>query len=115
MQIVMGLICFAGGLKDKAFQILHMFGISCMQRFIRTIADKWSVKYNVLNDVNVKAFFQFSFDNLNFHCKFAKVYQTADKVTGRMLNLLTGQIYHRVKGGDQSAPSCDVPPNNPTK
>ena len=51
------------------------------------------------DEIDKKAFWRVTFDNLNFKRIFAKTFQTTGQVLGRMLNLLTGQVTHQTEQG----------------
>jgi hypothetical protein len=96
MQNMVELSLLAGDVKDKFCDMLTMFGLTTTSRHIRSLILTWSQKKDVLSEVDTKTFWRFSFDNLNFLRKFANTFKLGGKVTGRMLNLLTGQITHRI-------------------
>jgi hypothetical protein len=94
VQNMVGLSLFAGGVKDKICDLLAMFGLTTTSRTVRSLIQTWSKKRDVLSELDKGSFWRFSFDNLNFLRKFANTFKLGCKVTGRMLNLLTGQVSH---------------------
>ena len=103
LQSVIGLAAYAYGLRDKGFKLLNMFGITCGIDLIRRLANDWSKSRKVTEEVDQKAFWRVTFDNLNFKRKFAKTFAVGGEVEGRMLNLITGQVSHQaeIKKGSQ--------------
>ena len=96
LQTLLGLVAYAGGLRDKMFNVFSKFGICCSLKHVRTLQEFWSKKRNVMDEISPTAFWRISFDNLNFLRKFANVcIYGAQAAAGRMLNLLTGQVTHR--------------------
>ncbi len=73
IQTLLGLLAYAGGLRDKMFDIFSKFGICCSLEHIRVIQENWSKKRNILNEVDKSSFWRVTFDNLNFLRKFANV------------------------------------------
>ena len=115
LQSMIGLAAYSGGIRDKVFEMLSMFGITCSITYIRNMADKWSKKRNVLDEIDKRSFWRVTFDNLNFLRKFSKTFKLGGQVAGRMLDLLTGQITHRVQveGNTQNVHACqDVSGSN---
>ncbi len=115
MQIVIGLSAYAGGLRDKVFDIFNYFGLSCSIRYIRRHADHWSKKRNILDEIDRKGFWRITFDNLNFARRFAKTFQYGGQVAGRMLNLITGQVSHRKENTDASSLQGDLLKQTPSQ
>ena len=97
LQSMIGLTMYAGGLKGKIIQLLSLFGVTCGDEHIRRQANAWSSKRNVTDELSKEKFWRVTFDNLNFLRRFAKTFTYGSQVAGRMLNLLTGQVTHRVK------------------
>jgi hypothetical protein len=97
LQTVIGHCLYAGGLRDKVFDILSTFGITCSLEQIRKHIAHWSAKRNILDEIKCTSFWRISFDNLNFLRKYAKtfLYGAATAVAGKMLNVLTSQVTHR--------------------
>ena len=95
LQSVIGLAAYAYGLRDKGFKLLNMYGITCGIDHIRRLATEWSRSRKVTDELDEKAFWRVTFDNLNFKGKFAKTFAIGGEPEGRMLNLLTGQVSHR--------------------
>ena len=97
LQSVIGLAAYAYGLRDRGFKLLNMFGITCGIDHIRRLATEWSRSRKVTDEIDEKAFWRVTFDNLNFKRKFAKTFAVGGESSGRMLNLLTGQVSHRTE------------------
>ena len=97
LQSVIGLAAYAYGLRDKGFKLLNMFGITCGIDHIRRLATEWARSRKVTDELDEKAFWRVTFDNLNFKRKFAKTFAIGGEPEGRMLNLLTGQVSHRTE------------------
>ncbi len=98
LQTMLGYTAFAGGLKEKFINMFHMFGITCSAKSISLYASFWSRVRNICKELNPLKFWRITFDNLNFKRKFAKTFTSGDgiKVEGRQLNLITGQVSHRL-------------------
>ena len=94
VQTIIGLSMFAGGLKDNGYRILNHFGLSCSIKHIRRMAKSWSSVRKCIDEINHKHMWRITFDNLNFNRKFAKTSALGGDKSGRMLDLLTGQVSH---------------------
>ena len=97
LQTINSFVAYASGLRDRAFDMFNMLGVTCSVRHMRNYAHFWSEKREILDEINPNSFWRISFDNLNFHRKFAKTFVCGGTTSGRMLNLITGQVSHRVK------------------
>ena len=95
-QTIIGLFCYAYGLRDKGFEILNAFGCSCSIDHVRRHGDYWSSHRSALNELDVKKLWRISFDNLNFKMKYSKDLKS-DGGPDRALNLITGQVAHTHK------------------
>ena len=90
-QTKLCVVAYMFGLRDKGFDILNAFGIICSIDQVRKHGTFWSKKRCVTDELNKKAFWRVSFDNLNFKMEFAKCLGVAmDGV--KMLNLITAQV-----------------------
>lgn len=90
LQLMLGLECFAYGLKDTGLHVLNMFGITCSIKTVRKRAATWSKSRKCVDEMDKRSFWRVTIDNLNFKRKFAKIFQNGGDVRGRMLNLITG-------------------------
>ena len=92
-QTLIGLFCYAYGLRDKGFEILNAFGCSCSVDHIRRHGDYWSQQRSAIEELDTKKLWRVSFDNLNFKMKYSKDL-IGDGGPKRALNLITGQVVH---------------------
>ena len=92
-QTLVGLICYAYGLRDKGFELLNMLGCTCSIDLIRKHGSFWANKRNAVDELDCKQPWRVSIDNLNFNIKFAKNLTAQDGRPKKMLNLLTGQVH----------------------
>jgi hypothetical protein len=95
MQTVIGLAMYPYGLRDSGFHVLNRFGLSCSIKHIRRMAKSWSSQRKCIDEISIKHMWRVTFDNLNFSRKFAKTNRLGGEQSGRMLDLLTGQVSHR--------------------
>ena len=72
MQNILGLIAYACGLRDKGFSILNKFSVICSINHIRREASKWSNMRRCIDEIDKKAFWRITVDNLNFLKKVFK-------------------------------------------
>ena len=94
-QTLVGLVCYAYGLRDFGFSILNMIECCCSIDHIRKHGSYWAKKRitsQELLDTGTK-FWRVSFNNLNFKIKYAKKISMSG-IT-KMLNLITSQVYCR--------------------
>ena len=94
MQTVIGLVMYASGLRDSGFHVLNRFGLSSSIKYIRRIAKVWSLRRRCIDEINPRHMWRITFDNLNFSRKYAKTSMLGGEKSGRMLDLLTGQVSH---------------------
>ena len=64
-QTLFGVIVYLFGLRDRGFDILNSFGILCSVDQVRKHGKFWSKKRCATDELNKKAFWRVSFDNLN--------------------------------------------------
>lgn len=69
---LIGLFCYAYGLRDKGFEIMNAFGCSCSIDQVRRHGDHWADKRSVTDELDSKQLWRVSFDNLNFKMKYSK-------------------------------------------
>ena len=93
MQTLVGLGCYAQGLRDKGFKLLNALGVSCSIFHIRKHGNLWACLRLAISEINLQSFRQVTFDNLDFRMKFAKKLTVVNGVgtLKRMLHLLTSQ------------------------
>ena len=91
MQTLIGLACYAQGLRDKGMKILNAFGVTCSIFHIRQHGSCWAKIRDAVKEINPHAFWRLTFDNLDFKMKFAKKISAGGHLK-RMLHLLTSQI-----------------------
>ncbi len=95
-QTLLGLMCYAYGLRDRGFELLNAFGCTCSAEHIREHGTFWANKRNVLEELDCNRPWRVSIDNLNFNIKFAKTLQAGSSGAKKMLNLITGQVSTRI-------------------
>ena len=71
-QTLVGLICYAYGLRDKGFEMLNALGCSAIIDHIRSHGSFWAIQRQAINELDANKFWWASLDNLNFNIKFAK-------------------------------------------
>ena len=98
MQTLVGLGCYAQGLRDKGFKLLNALGVSCSIFHIRKHGNLWARLRSAISEINLQSFWWVTFDNLDFRMKFAKKLTVANGVgtLKRMLHLLTSQVTFRL-------------------
>lgn len=96
IQTIVGLMCYAYGLRDKEFDLLNTMGCTCSIDHIRTHGSYWTSRHKPILQLNAKKFWRVTIDNLNFYLKFAKSLPESSSGAKKMLNLLTGQVTHQV-------------------
>ena len=104
-QTLVGLICYAYGLRDKGFEMLNALGCSASIDHIRSHGSFWATQRQAINELDANKFWRASLDNLNFNIKFAKNIPEGSTGAKKMLNLITGQVTH------QSSSTPNNPPN----
>ena len=72
LQTLIGLFCYAYGLRDKGFEILNAFGCTCSIDHIRKHGNYWATQRNAIDELNTKQLLRVSFDNLNYKIKFRR-------------------------------------------
>ncbi len=95
-QTLIGLTCYSQGLRDKGFRVLNALGVTTSISYIRQHGCIWARLRKAIDELNPKAFWRVTFDNLDFRIKFAKtlVAGGGDSLK-RMLHLLTSQVSFR--------------------
>ena len=96
IQTLMGLMCYAYGLRDKGFELLNAVGCTCSIDNVRAHGSYWASRHKPILQLNTKQFWRVTIDNLNFYIKFAKNFSETSTGAKKMLNLLTGQVTHQV-------------------
>ena len=109
LQTLIGLLCYAYGLRDKGFEALNAFGCLAGIDHIRAHGSFWACKRSPINELDVKKLWRMSLDNLNFHIKYAKNLPEAATGAKKMLNLITGQVSHK------DTVQCESQANEPNK
>ena len=94
MQTLLGLACYAQGLRDKGIALLSAFGVINSAFHIREHGSLWARLRSAIKETNPLAFWRITFDNLDFRMKFAKSVSTGGHLK-RMLHLLTSQVTFR--------------------
>ena len=88
LQTLVGLACYAQGLRNKGMKLLNSFGVTSSIFHIRRHGSYWA---KVRKELNPSAFWRATFDNLDFKIKFAKKISVGGHLK-RMLHLLTSQV-----------------------
>ena len=94
-QTLIGLICYAYGLRDKGFDVLNTLGCTCSIDHLRYHGAFWANKCKAVEELDKTRPWHISIDNLNFHIKFAKNLPVSSNGAKKMLNLITGQVTTR--------------------
>ena len=71
VQTLIGLACYAQGLRDKGMKLLNTFGEMASIFHIRQHGS-WAKIRKAINEISLKASWRVTFDNLDFKMKFAK-------------------------------------------
>ena len=95
LQTLLGLSCYAQGLRDKGVKLLNAFGVTCSVFHIRQHGSFWAKMRDAVKEINPHACWRVTFDNLDFRMKFAKNIMEGGHLK-RMLHLLTSQVSFRV-------------------
>ena len=96
LQTLIGLACYAQGLRDKGMKLMNCFGITSSVSHIREhIYCSWAKIRNAINVIDVNSFWRVTFDNLDFRMRFAKKISAGGGQLKRMLHLLTSQVSFR--------------------
>ena len=93
-QTLLGLACYAQGLRDKGIKLLNAFGVTCSPFHIRQHGSWWAKMRDAMKEINPHAWWRVTFDNLDFRMKFAKKISVGGNLR-RMLHLLTSQVSFR--------------------
>lgn len=99
LQTLIGLACYAQGLRDKGMKLLNSFGVTSSIFHIRQHGIFWAKVRKVIKELNLLAFWRATFDNLDFRIRFAKKLSTGGHLK-RMLHLLTSQVSFRHSSTD---------------
>ena len=98
LQTLLALYCYGHGLRDKGFKLLNAFGITCSIRHVRDHGARWAKARSAVTELDVKKFWRLTFDNLDFHMKYAKkVIGDSVGTLNRMLHLITSQVSFRTQ------------------
>ena len=108
IQTIIGLFCYAYGLRDKRFEILNAFGCSCSVDHIRRHGDYWSSQRSMMDELDSKKLWRVSFDNLNFKLRYSKDIK-GEGGPKRALNLITGQVAYTECHDKVSTPANNIP------
>ena len=92
LQTLIGLACYAQGLRDKG---MNSFGVTSSIFHIRQHGSFWAKVRKVINELNPIAFWRATFDNLDFRIKFVKKLSIKTNAT------LTSQISFRRQSTEQ--------------
>lgn len=95
-QTLVGLLCYAYGLRDKGFQMLNALGYSSSIDHIRAHGSFWANYHQAINELDASKFWRASIDNLNFNIKFAKNLPEGSAGAKKMFNLITRQVTHQI-------------------
>ena len=89
IQTLIGLACYAQGLRDKGFKILNAFGVATSVFHIRKHGNFWARMRNAIDEIIPKVFWRVTIDNLDSRIKYAK-----KLVSGGCgaLHLITSQV-----------------------
>lgn len=104
LQTLIGLACYAQGLRDKGIKVLNAFGITNSVSHIREHGSWWAKIRKAVNEIDVLSFWRVTFDNLDFKMKFAKKISAGGGQLNRMLHLLTSQVSFRSSSQSNSNP-----------
>ena len=94
LQTLIGLACYAQGLRDKGMKLLNSFGVTSSVFHIRQHGSFWAKVRSIIKELDPRSFWRVTFDNLDFIIKFAKKLSTGGHLK-RMLHLLTSQVSFR--------------------
>ena len=100
LQTLIGLACYAQGLRDKGMKLLNSFGVTSSIFHIRQHGSFWAKIRSAVQELNPIAFWRATFDNLDFKIKFAKKLSIGGNLK-RMLHLLTSQVSFRRSSNQQ--------------
>ena len=100
LQTLIGLACYAQGLRDKGMKLLNSFGVTSSIFHIRQHGSVWAKIRSAIKEISPSAFWRATFDNLDFKIKFAKKLSTGGSLK-RMLHLLTSQVSFRHNSSQQ--------------
>lgn len=109
IQTIIGLVCYAYGLRDKGFEILNAFGCSCSVDHVRRHGDYWSGQRSMMDELDLKKLWRVSFDNLNFKLRYSKDIK-GEGGPKRALNLITGQVAYTQCHDKGSTMANNIPP-----
>ena len=76
LQTLIGLACYAQGLRDKGMKLLNSFGVTSSIFHIRQHGSVWAKIRSAIKEISLTAFWRATFDNLDFKIKFAKKLST---------------------------------------
>ena len=71
-QTLVGLSCYAYGLRDKGFETLNALGCTTSIDHIRHHGSFWAKHHQAITELDGLETWRITIDNLNFHMKFAK-------------------------------------------
>lgn len=75
MQTLLGLACYSQGLRDKGVALLNAFGVTSSAFHIREHGSLWAKLRSAIKEINLRAFWRVTFDNLDFRMKLQSAYQ----------------------------------------
>ena len=99
LQTLIGLACYAQGLRDKGMKLLNSFGVTSSIFHIRQHGSFWAKVRKVIKELNPLAFWRATFDNLDFRIRFAKKLSNGGHLK-QMLHL-TSQVSFRRTSTEQ--------------
>ena len=75
LQTLIGLACYAQGLRDKGMKLLNSFGITSSIFHVRQHGSFWAKVRSAIKELNITAFWRTTFDNLDLKLGLPKSYQ----------------------------------------
>ena len=73
LQTLIGLACYAQGLRDKGMKVLNASGITSSVSHIREHGSWWAKIRKAIKEIDIiLSFWRVTFDNSDFKMKFAK-------------------------------------------
>ena len=69
LQTLIGLACYAQGLRDKGMKFLNAFGITSSVSHIRDHGNWWAKIRKAIKEIDIQSFWRVTFDNLDFKMK----------------------------------------------
>ena len=85
LQTLIGLACYAQGLRDEGMKLLNSFGITSSIFHVRQHGSSWAKVRSAIKELNITAFWRATFDILDFKIKVAKKLETNVTVLFRLV------------------------------